>query len=323
MSVDVVDGPLHLQRAESFRGVVPDFFHDGGDFRGAFLALQDKGNLVLGEVAVLLIQRVQVIAEGHALFAVIRCHLHDQHGGADAVLVADRLPRRAADALFIAEEIAVSEGLGLRDHAADVLEAGQGLKHADSVSFADGLPHVARHDGFNHGSPLRQGPLVLHALRHVSDQHRAGLIAVQGAESALSVRNLNRHAVAVRVGGDQHLGLHFFSELLSQSEALRVLRVRVPDGGEFRIRVFLFGNDAEARVAFLLRELLHGDAARAVQGRVHHGHGFVQLLRRPLGHGLHIVQILPVHLLPEHHHEALLHRFLQRDARKFIKEVQF
>ena len=157
---------------------------------------------------------------------------------------------------------------------------------------------------------------------HVGDQESAGLVAVERLIAAPAVRDLYGHAVAVGIGRDQDLRPGLPAQLLRQLKALRVLRVGIAHRRKLRIGIPLLRHDVEIRVAQLLREAVHGDAARPVQRRVDDRYGLVQLLIRPLPHAVDIVQIGPVRLLAQHGQKPPLLPLLEGNAAEIVEQVQ-
>ena len=164
------DHPLVLQRAEPYHHA-PDALLPG-------LPGQHDARRAVCKISVFPVQRIQRLSHRHAAFPVIRRHLRDKHARADAVLVPDLLSRRTADALLIAEEIRIPFLLYLGNFAADILEAGQRLKDRDPVVLTDRPSELACHDRLDHRRLRWQRSLLRLRLRHVRDQHRAGLVPI-------------------------------------------------------------------------------------------------------------------------------------------------
>ena len=203
--LQVVDALLYGKSAKRLRLFAPERVHDAPNPLRARNALQYEGHLVFRVETELTIQRLEIFAQGHAVLAAPGSQFHDQHRGADPVLVPDFLAGRGSDALLIAEEILISHLFRFRDHTAYVLEACQRLEDTDPVMLADRPAQVARDDGLYHCRFSRERPLFELAPRHVGNEERAGLVAVERNIVPVAVQDFDRHSVAVGIRGDEHL----------------------------------------------------------------------------------------------------------------------
>ena len=102
-------------------------------------------------------------------------------------------------------------------------------------------------------------------------QHAADLVAGKQLEVAMLVPHGHAQAVAVGVGGENHIGAHLIGQLDGQGERAGILGVGHLDGGKIRVRQLLLLHHGHIGNADFLQDAAHGHIAAAMQGRVDDG----------------------------------------------------
>ena len=151
--------------------------------------------------AVLFIQGIQCVKEGHALSVIPRGHLRQQHGGSDGVLIPDVITQHIAIGFLIGEDDLTLAGLlqGVLFFRHE-LEAGEGIEALYAVALRHLPGHFRGDDGFEGHGVGGHLPGALHGADQIIQQQHAGLVAGDGLELALMVPHHDADPVAVRVG---------------------------------------------------------------------------------------------------------------------------
>ena len=224
------------------------------------------------EVAVLLIHFLSCLQQRNTLCAVEGRHFADKHRGHNSILVSYIRACQIAVALLEAEYIAILLALCLKetDLLTDELEAGEHLSQFNAVFSCDLLADVSGNDSlyshrvFGHGAESRS------LLKNVFQQHSAHLVAGEQHVIALRVGNSNAHAVAVRVGSQQQVGLYSLAKLKPLSQRLLDLRIRERAGGEIAVRQLLLRNYGDLLDTDLFKDSPYRLVARAVKRSIYH-----------------------------------------------------
>ena len=194
-------------------------------------------------------ERLIGVQHRHALGVVIGCHLREQKGRSDSVLIPDIVAEHVAIALLVRKDhfpfAAALQGVFL---LGDKLEAREGVVAGRCVAFGHRSGHFRGDDGFQSDRVGGQLAGALHGVQHVIKQHHTGLVAGHDLVLAVLVSDHDAHPVAVRVGAQDKVHIIGPGQLHGQIETLRILRVRRLDGGKISVDDHLPG---------LTEEMLH------------------------------------------------------------------
>ena len=231
--------------------------------------------------AVLLVELLQGVIQGHALGGVPCGHLGDDHGGSDGVLIPDEVAQHVTIGLLEGHDDIALVGLGQSVHLlGHELEAGEGIVAGDAVALGHLAGHLSGDDGLQQHGLFGHGTGTLLGADHIVGQQHAGLVAGDGDEITLAAADHDAHAVAVGVGAHDEVSAHLVGQVDGQIEALGVLRVGGLDGGEAAVKHHLLGHAVDVLHAQRLQSLGHQLVAAAVEGGVDHMEGVGDL-----GHG--------------------------------------
>ena len=236
-------------------------------------------------IAVLLVQGVQRVKQGHALGGIPGGHLRQDQGGGDGVLIPDVVPQHIAVALLIAhDDLALALALQLVLLLGHELEAGEGVAAGDAVGLGHLPGHLGGDDGLQEIGMLRQLARPAHGPDEVVQHQHAGLVPGDGHKGAVVAADHDAHPVAVRVGAQDEIRPHLVGQVNGQIEALGVLRIGGGHRGEITVQHHLLLDAVQMLHAQAPQGLRHQLPAAAVEGGVHHLEGVGHL-----GHGLPVV----------------------------------
>ena len=220
--------------------------------------------------AVFPVQRVDRVAERHALPRVPCGSLADEKHSVDRVLIAHVRAGEIAIALFKAENIPfrMPGRFQKGDLLADIFEASQNAAQLDAIFLRDCRDHVARDDRRDGDRVFRHGAVRDAAAADKIKQNDAHLVAGDEPVAALAVRHGRAAAVTVRVGADEDIGMHTVAVLQAKLHRLPDLGVRVRAGREMAVRLLLLLDDGHVPDPELCRQLFDAFQSRAVERRI-------------------------------------------------------
>ena len=100
-------------------------------------------------------------------------------------------------------------------------------------------------------------------------QHAADLVAAEQMPLSLSVLYGHTQTVAVRIGGENHIGIHLGSKPECKFIGARIFRIRHFDRAEIRIRHLLFFHHSHIGQADLLQQPPYGYVSASMQRSIH------------------------------------------------------
>ena len=258
---------LHRLPGDGLGRVAAQAFHQPLHGVHAALPLKGETQQVVFVPAELVVEGVDGVQQGLALLCVPSRRLADQQGGVHRVLVPHMGAGEIAVALFKAEDepLFLPRRFQQADLLADELEAGEGAAQLHTVFLADGIRHVGGDDGGHRHRGGGQSAQRGAGAADVVQQDDAHLVAGDEPVTALAVRYGGAAAVAVRVGAQQKVRLHFIAQFQPLLHGLPNLRVGVRAGGEIAVRLFLFRHHGAVGHAQLGQQFFHALKARAVQ----------------------------------------------------------
>ena len=276
-------------------------------------------------VAIGLVQLVQLIQQADALGGVVAEHLADHVSTVHAVLIADVGAGQVAVAFLKAKYITVCLALlfQLADLLTDKLEAGQHIDSTQTIMGGDLFAHVHCDDGLDHDRVSRHLAVLYALAANVIQQQHTGLVAGQQLVLACLVLDGDAHAVTVRVGGKQQVGVALLGILHAQCHSLFDLRVGIRAGREIAVRLLLLLDHRNVGVAHLLQGAGHGLQTGAVQRTVHDGHILVDFFAKQDGLALDLLYEGGVDLVRDVPDAAVCHASFKAAGPDICKDVQF
>ena len=267
--------------------------------------------------AVLDVQGLQRIVEGHALGGVPARHLGDDERRGDGVLVADVVAHHIAVALLVGQnDLTLTGGLQLRLFLGHKLKAGEGVAAGDAVGLGHGTGHVGGDDRLQKHRLFRHFPGAAQRTDQIIQQQHAGLVAGDGHELSGMVADHDAHAVTVGIGAQNKVGADLVRQFDGQIKALGILGIGGGHGGEVAVQHHLLLHAVQVLDAQTPQGFRHQLPAAAVERGVDHLEGVGHL-----GHGLAVVDHGhdlfhkgAVRLLAHDLDETGLHRLLEVHA---------
>ena len=281
---------------------------------------------LLSVVAILLIEGLQSVKEGHALACVPGGHLGEHQGSGNGVLIADIVAQHIAVGLLVGEDdLALTGGFQSILLLGHELEAGEGVKAGDAVALGHLAGHLGGDDGLDGNGILGQSAGTLHGADEVIQQQNTGLVAGDGAELAGLVPDHDAHAVTVGVGAQHKVHIVFLCKVNGKIEALGIFGVGGFYGGEVTVDDHLLGLADQVLDAQSLQCLGNQLVAAAVEGGVDHLEGVSHL-----GNGLAVVDHVgdlghkeAVSLLTHDLDQAGLHALLVGHGLDVVEDIHF
>ena len=164
------------------------------------------------------------------------------------------------------------------DLLADVFESGQNLDQCHVISFCDCFCHIGRNNRLNECRVLRHGS-VLGALTQniLCDQHTGHVSGEAYVFAGLAVFCVNAETVCIRVRCKDNVRIYFFCKLQRQCPCFLVLRVRISNGREVSIRLFLLFYNINLGKSKLAQYAAHRHVSGSVKRRVNDLHVFCSI----------------------------------------------
>ena len=165
---------------------------------------------------------------------------------------------------------------------------------------------------------------MLHPLgADVIQQQYSGLVAGKEHIRPFFVFDGNAHPVAVRVGGQQQVGVVLPGIAQAQLHGLPNLRVGIGAGGEIAVRLRLLRHHRHIGVAHFGKGPQHRPSSRAVQGRIDDCRILVHFLTEEDRLGFHILHEGGVGFLRYVGDPALFQVFLKGTGMHIPENIQF
>ena len=178
---------------------------------------------------------------------------------------------QVAVALLKAEDVAVNFAGGFQqgDLFADELEARQNPAQLHAVVGGDSVRHIGGNNGGDCHGILGHSAVFQPLPADVIEKQNAHFVAGD-QPVVVPLGNGNAHAVAVRVGAKQQIGLHLPAQGEAFFHSLPDFGIGIGAGGEVSVGMLLLGNHGDIRDADTGQNFLYALQTRAIQGRINH-----------------------------------------------------
>ena len=198
-------------------------------------------------VAVGAVNVLQSIQNGLSAALQSCSHFAHQHGSHHCVLIPGVGALQIAAAFLEAKEefLFLSLLLQLQNLAADVLEAGEYRFHGNTVVLRNPVSQRRGNNAAYHNGPFRNILSGRPGLEDIVHQQTAQLVAGELPIAALSVRNGDGHAVAVRVGSQNHVAGSVLCHLVAFIQSCIRFRIGILTGLEIAVGLLLHLNDCD------------------------------------------------------------------------------
>ena len=231
----------HRGAGNLYRGRLPEGGHDGLHVGHPLQAGHHQVQGLLPIVAVLLINGLQGIQQGHPLAGIPGRHLREQEGGGNCVLVPDIVPDHVSNGLLVGEDhMPLAGGLQLVLLLRHKFKAGEGAGGVDVVDGANFVHHLGGDDGGQSVGVLTQRASTLLCANEVVQQQHTSLVAGEDFVLTLGVAHHHAHSVGVRIAAHNEVTTIFLGQLHCQGKPFRILRIGGDHRGEVAVNDHLF-----------------------------------------------------------------------------------